>query len=38
LKPEPDGIDNPFNALDFRQSSLIPNPQAGCLASTLAIK
>ena len=38
LKPEPDGIDNPFNALDFRQSSLIPNPQAGCLASTLAKK
>ena len=29
------GIDNPFNALDLRQSSLILNPQAGCLASTI---
>ena len=30
----PVGIDNPFNALDFREPSLIQNPQAGCLAST----
>jgi len=34
-EPEPVGIDNPFNALDFRQPSLIQNPQAGCLASTI---
>ena len=33
-EPEPVGIDNPFNALDFRQPSLIQIPQAGCLAST----
>jgi hypothetical protein len=39
LRPDsglyPVGIDNPFNALDFRQFSLILNPQAGCLASTI---
>ena len=38
LRPDsglhPVGIDNPFNAFDFRQPSLIQNPQAGCLAST----
>ena len=38
LRPDsglhPVGIDKPFYALDFRQSSLILNPQAGCLAST----
>jgi len=38
LRPDsglhPVGVDNPFYALDFRQSSLIQNPQAGCLAST----
>ena len=39
LRPDselyPVGIDNPFIALDFRQPSLIQNPLAGCLASTL---
>ena len=38
LRPDsklyPVGVDNPFNALDFRQPSIILNPQAGCLAST----
>ena len=42
LRPDsglhPVGVDNPFYALDFRQSSLIQNPQAGCLASTFDIK
>gem|GEM_PF-2911373 len=37
-EPEPVGIDNPFNAFDLRQSSLILNPQAGRLASTMARK
>ena len=32
---DPVGIDNPFKALDFRKSSLILNPQTGCLASTM---
>jgi len=39
LRPDsglyPVGIDNPFNALDIRKSSLILNPQAGRLASTI---
>jgi len=34
-EPEPVSIDNPFNALDFRQPSLIQNSLAGCLASTI---
>ena len=42
LRPDsglhPVRIDNPFNALDFRQPSLILNPQAGCLASTMGNK
>ena len=40
LRPDsglyPVGIDNPFNALDLRQSLLIQIPQAGRLASTFA--
>jgi len=39
LRPDsglyPDGIDNPFNALDLRQSSLIQIPQAGYLAGNI---